>query len=122
MKICVSRTSLWDNDIPPIDGAVFETLQVWDVRFANDPKSVYFYGGADDWCYSAGADDWWYSVGEDHGHDEDGNIRRKILRDVWTLEIESIEKFIRDNGTCVVNMSNTVDGLLSFEIYDDYRE
>lgn len=113
MKICVSRTSLWDNDIPPIDGAVFETLQVWDVRFANDPKSVYFYGGADDW---------WYSVGEDHGHDEDGNIRRKILQDIWTLEIESIEKFIRDNGTCVVNMSNTVDGLLSFEIYDDYRE
>lgn len=115
MKICVSRTSLSDknNEVPPIDGAVLETLQVWDVYFANDPKNVYFYGGDESW---------WYSVGEDHGYNEEGNIRRKILQYVWTIEIESVEKFIRDYGTCVVSISNTVDKLLSFEIYDDYRE
>jgi hypothetical protein len=54
----------------------------------------------------------------------DGNYRgiRKDASDVWVVEIDNLNDFVKKYGQIVLSESNTEEGYMSVEIYDDYRE
>lgn len=119
MKFKVLRTSWWDNDEPPCDGAYKEQIE-WtlDVRRVNDPAKL---------RYNA---DTWYTEGFDHRVNEDGHIERKFesILTIWCIDIEGLEglvDFIEKNGEVVVTpVRENTSSIVKFEIeiYDGYRE
>jgi hypothetical protein len=77
MKVIISRTSQWTDSGPPYKGSqkfTYNTPQVLD----REPHMF-------------------YQIGENHRIMEDGKFYRELVSHVWTVEIESIEEFIRQN-------------------------
>lgn len=107
----VRKTSHWDEESPPVDGAVLFETQVIDRRNVDDPKKIPAHRGTDG--------DWW-DRGENH-RVENGMICRDMgWRLEWFIELADVMEFVRQHGQCVVSIDN--DGHESIEVYDDYRE
>lgn len=106
----IRRTSQWDGENPPIDGAVKRSFENWQTRSLNEDAFNKKFGEREGL---------WRSAGKNHKHDENGFCMRQ-MDDVmvWSVEVNSLEELInmaKDHGGIVF----TEDAL---EIYDDYRE
>lgn len=107
----VRRTSQWDFDQPPCDGAFRVPFVDVDVRDVDDPKKIPAYRGTD-------GD--WYQRGTNH-RVVDGRIMRDVgVKLLWCVLIPDIRVFIETHGRCVLSVR--WPGQLEVEIYDDYRE
>jgi hypothetical protein len=115
MKFEISRTSVWNIEVPPCDGAVkMETLRP-DARHYGSPEE---YDKAQA-RYSRFKP--WMSEGKNH-RIADGNIIRDFDWEAWFIELNSLEElmsFISSEGPCVI-LRGEINP--SIEIYDDYRE
>lgn len=110
MKFQVSRTSQFDSDVPPCEGATREMVPNYDVRTFKTFKEY------DDRL--AAFDGSWLSRGTEHKVLENSISRRLHDVEVWTVTLTSLEQlmdFVGKYGTCVLGEGD-------IEIYDDYRE
>lgn len=111
MEYRVRRTSEWNSDVPPCEGAFKKSVVRVDMRNTDDPKKI---------PVNKGNDGDWYTRGTNH-RVENGCICRDMgFYDEWRIEIADILQFVKMHGTCVVEIH--FDGTPSVEIYDDYRE
>lgn len=118
MRFRVERTSEWgdldeDGDAkPPCEGVTIGEYVDYDIRTC---KSI------DE--FNAHVKEDWLSRGENHGHTEEGLIKREFRRKCWVLEIANIAElleFSKKHGTLVVEVGGGDTPCL--EIYDSYRE
>jgi hypothetical protein len=113
MKLAVTRTSLWDDETPPCEGAVKEPYLRADKRTFKTPEE-----------YDAklgGRWGNWFEQGQGHAY-WDGGIVRYFPDHHWVIEIHdlvSLAKFVREHGECILGFE---EGAMNLEIYDTYRE
>lgn len=107
----ITKTSLWDDDCPPVEGAMRFQVRVVDRRNVDDPTKIPAHRGTDGE---------WYDHGENH-RVENGMICRDMgWRIKWFVEIADVMEFVEKHGRCVVSID--AGGHEAIEIYDDYRE
>lgn len=118
MKFIVSRTSIWNEEESPCEEARRDSVPyVESYNFKTpeefDKSSVMRREGS------------WLSVGTNHRLNKKGHITRDNgIRDVWSIEINSIEElieFVNKYGEIVVQDDFCSD-YKEIEIYDDWRE
>lgn len=112
MKFIVSRTSIWDDDISPYEGAKQEIFtKTFQAAYSN--PSLYPGGTAR-----------WYGHGFDHTTvlvEGEERIQRSVNFPAWTYE-DDILDFIKTVDTdCIVTWKSEHD-MFEVEIYDEYRE
>lgn len=102
MWVLVSRTSRW-SDEQPVENCE-PVLVVREQTFKPTQKPHQF----EQWGFN-------------HKTLEDGSLYREFHYNLWKTQIESVEQFVKEHGTCVVSYDTSAQ-MLSLEIYDDYRE
>ena len=97
------------GDHPPVEGA-FKTQRVRvDRRTVSSPDQLRYEPERSTW----------YQVGTNH-RVENGRIQRDMeMREVWAVDIPTLEALLTFIGTCGHEIVMTKD---TIEIYDDYRE
>lgn len=120
MRFKVERTSLWDDDKPPCEGATKGELDWWDCRTFKSPEE-----------HDAKLNERWHDKGADHQlvYGPRGGVqgikRNMGPRPAWFVEIASLEAlmaFHEKHGDLVVTSALGNPGTPLLEIYDDYRE
>ncbi len=111
-RFIVSRTSVWDNETSPCEGAVKRPCVRVDRRTTDDPAKIPAH-----LTKSA----WWYAGGRNH-RVENGQIARDFDDEAWFIDIQSIRDFVAKHGRVVIGETWRCDDFLEIEIYDDYRE
>jgi len=113
MKYIIRRTSIWDPDVKPIDGAIKEQVHYFDFRASHieDDKDSFAWKQFNETC-------------RDIVKVQNGNYRgiQKNPTNVWVLEINDLNKFVEKNGEIILNAGYNEEGYMSVEIYDDWRE
>ena len=116
MKFKIRRTSIWDDNVCPIEGATKEAVLRVDQRTFRTPE---------DHDKKLGRAAPWLSEGLNHRKNKIG-IARDFPSTAWMVEIVSLDglmKLARDVGQIIV--TDEVDwakGFPEIEIYDGYRE
>lgn len=115
MKFVVRRTSLWDDEVPPVKGAKLEDVLTVDARTFKSPEE-----------HDARLGEKWASRGLNHRKVK-GGIERDIPGKAWTYEISSLEELLafgKEHGDLIVKVEDSLygKGLGCIEIYDTYRE
>jgi len=123
MTFVVTRTSGWNDEVPPCDEAYMKK-STWrlDVRTVNTPEKLNHKVTMENW----------YLVGTDHKVNSDNHIERKIEaeRTFWFVDIADLSELIQFQqkyGEIIITEPWTITditppGTLEIEIYDDYRE
>jgi hypothetical protein len=113
MKFKVSRTSSYEDEVPPCEGCVKGQYTRIDERTIDDPnKSAGVYARQ------------WYERGTNH-RVENGHIKRDFIDEGWFIEIPTLEDlvtFLDTHGPIVLERFHENTSILELEIYDDYRE
>ena len=115
MKMIVSRTTEFDDDVSPCDEAVKGDYVRIDERTTDDPAKIRARNGESDW---------WYEDGGNH-RVEDGHIMRDFDDTCWFVEIpdlQSLIEFVSKYGECVIGPAFRNRNRTEIEIYDGYRE
>lgn len=114
----VTRTSLWDDDIPPCDEAFKIKLTLLDIRTFRSPEEH------DRKCAKHTGS--WLSMGTNHRYDSDGHIMRDLGEvEKWGVEINSLDElmeFQKKYCRLILQISHIDSTTPCIEIYDDYRE
>lgn len=111
MKYIITRASIKDPEVKPIDGAIEGQVHYFDFRFSSieDDK------------------DSWKQFNEacrDIVKLQNGNYMgiEKNPTNVWVLEIDDLNKFVEENGEIILKAAYNEEGYMSVVIYDDWRE
>lgn len=117
MKFRIDRTSGYEENEAPCDGAFQDTYARVDIRTVCDPAKIY--------RRETQNTDWWYKEGLNH-RVLNGNIARDYPGEVgWFMNIDSLEDLLRfadKYGELIIGRSYGDPNLCSIEIYDTYRE
>jgi hypothetical protein len=116
VKYAISRTSEWNDEEPPVPGAVREAYIRVDERTTNDPKKI---------PANKGTDGGWYETGRNHRVE-----RRHIMRDFdaegWFIEVPDLAALmalVKKHGHVIVKGEMFQSPYFpEIEIYDGYRE
>lgn len=118
MKFIVSRTSVWDEKQQPCEEAKRESVPYVESYNCKTPEEF-------DKSGVMRREGSWLSVGTNHRVNKKGYITRDNgMRDVWSIEINSIEElieFVDKHGEIVIQDAFCSD-YKEIEIYDDWRE
>ena len=114
----IRRTSEWDREISPCEGAIKKKRPQWDIRTFKTPEEH-------DKRLSDNPP--WLSVGTEHCilKNPRGIARRLEDQTVWVVEADSIEELYNRYGTLVISNQWSLHpdkSEICVEIYDDYRE
>lgn len=123
MRFKITRTSFWDDETPPCDGAIRGTCARWDQRTFKSPA---------EYDRKLGHRGTWLDKGTEHGYWKDGEraeesgIQRRLEDgDCWYIVINSLDELVAFNqkyGDLVLSAPRQEGTLPALEIYDDYRE
>ena len=107
----VRRTSIWDYEKQPCEGAVCFEIPRLDTRCCDDPKKVPAHHGTEDW---------WYNEGTNHQIVDGKIVRQMGFIHRWFVVVDNLVEFIRKHEPVVMSLDE--NGRIDIEIYDDYRE
>ena len=116
MIFVISRTSIWNCEEKPCDGAFIKELTYLNFRAVKTLKEAEKYPWFDDW----------YNHGINH-REENGMIvcNAKKKRGVWCMEVGSLNELVALYDKCgdiVITDAQYKEVPIGIEIYDDYRE
>jgi len=114
MKFIISKTSLWDDEIAPCNGAKKEDLTYLDYRTVKTLEEARKHKGIN-------TPKSWFAEGRNH-RKETGMVVRDLERKFWTIEIDDIMEFFEKHGDLVICTSNCKEYPIEIEIYDSWRE
>jgi len=125
MKFIVDRTSLYGNEDKPCEGAFRGKVLFVDERTVDNTSKIPTYRGESEW---------WYRKGMNH-RVENGCIKRDFEKEVWFIEIDSLEdlmRFVEKHGRIVIDYWTFYENFFvdyklktpyfRIEIYDAWRE
>lgn len=113
MKFIVKRTSTY-SEHQPCEEAKRIKLTITETLGSDNPSDVPYYK---QYPHQ------WSEVGKNH-RVVDGRCTREVERMDWVLNFSSvaaIKEFVNKYGECVIGVDEGA-GLMTIEIYDDYRE
>lgn len=116
MKFFISRTSVWNSDKQPCEGAVLEQVDCWDQRGFKTPEE-----------HDERLRERWFDRGSDHGINSVGIYRKVEPKQEWVIESDSLESLLLSlNERVIIEILDDLDQKsnpeikFAVEIYDDY--
>ena len=114
MKYIIERSSIWDEERKPCDGAVQEEVISWDIRTCSKIELMARKIVKD-----------WQEYEDFLTGDNTTWCRKKEKDTVWTMDIEDLQKFAQEvDCKIIVFPQHKIDmyEIPVVEIYDSWRE
>lgn len=110
-KYIISRVSDLFGDNPPHKKAKLEKLHRLDYRTVSTLAKA----EKQHWYRQ------WFDRGKNH-REEHGMVVCDVPRSMWTIEIDSLEDFYKENGDLIILGSDCLEFPIEVRIYDGYNE
>ena len=118
MEFIVTRTSSWNNEMSPCEGAKPKKVDFWHTRTCTEEVFNARFGKSEGL---------WRANGSDHTLTSEGFITKKQgTQLVWVIKIKNLNElssFVAKHGSVILSIEDEgPNKRMGLEIYDDYRE